>query len=93
MDGTPINRIVPMILSRSFHHNMHDFSGSPSLFRPQSVGELYFVRAKSEEVHLRADPAYREYAAWIEEHGVFAPLTRMRRRLLAPPRPTVAEPG
>lgn len=40
------------------------------------VNVIYFLRAKTEERHLSADPAYREYVQWIAEHGVFANLQR-----------------
>jgi len=33
---------------------------------------IYYVRAKTEERHLMADPAYRLYARWIEMNGLFA---------------------
>ncbi len=34
-----------------------------------AVSGVYFWRAKTEEWHLRADPAYRAYASWMAEHG------------------------
>jgi protein-S-isoprenylcysteine O-methyltransferase Ste14 len=40
---------------------------------------VYYLRAKTEERHLAADPAYVAYAAWIAERGLFA---RLRRSLL-----------
>lgn len=42
------------------------------------VNSIYFLRAKTEERHLRADPEYRAYSAWIAEHGLWA---RFRRAL------------
>ncbi|WP_179405649.1 isoprenylcysteine carboxylmethyltransferase family protein [Burkholderia guangdongensis] len=42
-----------------------------------AVNLIYFLRAKTEERHLMRDPDYRAYAAWIEQHGVFAKLKRM----------------
>lgn len=30
---------------------------------------LYYLRARTEERHLSADPAYVAYALWMEEHG------------------------
>jgi protein-S-isoprenylcysteine O-methyltransferase Ste14 len=39
------------------------------------VNLVYFARARTEELHLRRDPAYRAYAAWIERHGIFARLS------------------
>ena len=46
---------------------------------------VYYLRAKTEERHLGADPAYVAYAAWIAAHGLIA---RARRSLwrLAPKR-------
>jgi protein-S-isoprenylcysteine O-methyltransferase Ste14 len=42
------------------------------------VNGVYYWRARTEERHLMADPAYREYAAWAAEH---APITRALTRL------------
>jgi protein-S-isoprenylcysteine O-methyltransferase Ste14 len=42
------------------------------------VNGVYYWRARTEERHLMADPAYREYAAWAAEH---APITRFLTRL------------
>jgi protein-S-isoprenylcysteine O-methyltransferase Ste14 len=36
------------------------------------VNLIYYLRARTEERHLMADPAYREYAAFIARHGLFA---------------------
>ena len=46
---------------------------------------IYFLRAKTEERHLSADPAYREYAQFIAEHGLLAKLTRRRKAAVIPP--------
>ncbi|WP_227271602.1 methyltransferase family protein [Roseobacter weihaiensis] len=47
------------------------------------VNVVYFMRAKTEEKHLMADPDYRQYAAWIAENGliprVLRPLKPSRR--------------
>lgn len=43
---------------------------------------LYVARAITEERHLARDPVYREYQAFIREHGLFAKC----RRLLFPMR-------
>jgi protein-S-isoprenylcysteine O-methyltransferase Ste14 len=43
-----------------------------------TVNVIYLLRARTEERHLMADPAYRAYAAWIAEHGV---LERLWRRM------------
>jgi len=32
---------------------------------------LYYLRAKTEERHLRRDPVYVAYSAWIDQHGLF----------------------
>jgi protein-S-isoprenylcysteine O-methyltransferase Ste14 len=34
------------------------------------VSGIYFWRAKTEEKHLMADPAYREYAAWMDRNAL-----------------------
>lgn len=44
---------------------------------------IYLIRAKTEEYHLSADPAYRLYADWIDRNGLFAclaVLAKTRRR-------------
>jgi hypothetical protein len=38
------------------------------------VNAIYYARAKTEERHLSQDPVYRDYAAWIAKHGLFARL-------------------
>ncbi|HVK50483.1 MAG TPA: DUF1295 domain-containing protein [Pseudoxanthomonas sp.] len=40
------------------------------------INGIYWMRAKTEERHLMADPKYRDYATWIAEHGAWAQLTR-----------------
>ncbi len=47
------------------------------------VNGIYAWRARTEEAHLLAeDPKYREYHAWMEEHGLItAPLARLRKRI------------
>jgi protein-S-isoprenylcysteine O-methyltransferase Ste14 len=40
------------------------------------LNAVYYARAKTEERHLAADPAYRAYAEWIAAHGLFARLRR-----------------
>ncbi len=42
------------------------------------VSGVYYWRAKTEEKHLMADPAYAEYAAWMDRN---APITRGFNRL------------
>jgi hypothetical protein len=38
------------------------------------VNGIYYARAKTEERHLMRDPVYRDYAAWISQHGLLARL-------------------
>ena len=42
------------------------------------VSGVYYWRARTEEKHLMSDPAYQEYAAWMERNG---PIPKMIRRL------------
>jgi len=42
-----------------------------------AVNLIYLMRAKTEERHLGRDPVYREYAAWIEQHGMLSFLRRI----------------
>ncbi|HYD37253.1 MAG TPA: protein-S-isoprenylcysteine methyltransferase, partial [Allosphingosinicella sp.] len=49
------------------------------------VAGVYYWRARTEERHLSADPAYRDYAAWMERNG---PLPRLLRFLSRRPGPT-----
>jgi protein-S-isoprenylcysteine O-methyltransferase Ste14 len=48
------------------------------------VSGVYYWRARTEERHLMADPAYREYAEWMDRNG---PLPRLLRRLSRRPAP------
>lgn len=54
-----------------------------------AVSGVYYWRAKTEERHLKLDPAYREYDAWIAEHGLVSRAFRWvalgRRGAVAPP--------
>jgi protein-S-isoprenylcysteine O-methyltransferase Ste14 len=43
-----------------------------------AVSGVYYWRARTEERHLGEDPAYRDYAAWMERNG---PIPRLLRRL------------
>jgi protein-S-isoprenylcysteine O-methyltransferase Ste14 len=38
---------------------------------------IYYLRAKTEERHLSLDPVYRQYAQWIEGHGLLRGLNRI----------------
>lgn len=40
------------------------------------VNVLYLLRALSEELHLSEEPAYVEYALWMNEHGLLRGLAR-----------------
>ncbi len=42
------------------------------------VSGVYYWRARTEEAHLMTDPAYREYAEWMERNG---PIPKLIRRL------------
>jgi len=48
------------------------------------VAGIYYWRARTEERHLSADPAYRAYAGWMERNG---PLPRLLRFLSRRPAP------
>ncbi len=48
------------------------------------VAGVYYWRARTEERHLSADPAYRDYAGWMERN---APLPRLARHLGRRPGP------
>jgi protein-S-isoprenylcysteine O-methyltransferase Ste14 len=52
------------------------------------VSGIYYWRARTEERHLGADPAYREYAEWMERNGplprLIAKLPRRRPHVPAP---------
>jgi protein-S-isoprenylcysteine O-methyltransferase Ste14 len=41
------------------------------------VSTIYLCRAITEERHLAREPAYREYQAWIREHGLWARMKRL----------------
>jgi len=43
-----------------------------------AVSGVYYWRARTEERHLGADPAYRAYAEWMDRH---APIPRLIRRI------------
>ncbi|HEY4016167.1 MAG TPA: hypothetical protein VGM06_22685 [Polyangiaceae bacterium] len=36
------------------------------------INTIYFLRAKTEEIHLSRDPDYVAYALWMNKHGVLA---------------------
>ena len=46
------------------------------------VSGIYYWRARTEEAHLLAEDAkYREYHAWMQQHGLItAPLARLLGR-------------
>ena len=41
------------------------------------VNLIYWLRARTEERHLSADPVYVQYALWMEDHGCLRHLTRL----------------
>jgi protein-S-isoprenylcysteine O-methyltransferase Ste14 len=43
------------------------------------VSGIYYWRAKTEERHLKADPAYQAYDAWMTRHGLVPRLLRWAR--------------
>jgi hypothetical protein len=47
-----------------------------TLFYLTGISLIYYYRAVSEERHLSNDPTYVEYALWMNEHGLIAPLSR-----------------
>lgn len=53
------------------------------------VSGVYYWRARTEEKHLSADPAYRDYAAWMERYGAWP---RFLRWVVGSPRPPAAMP-
>ncbi|AOL24052.1 Isoprenylcysteine carboxyl methyltransferase (ICMT) family protein [Erythrobacter litoralis] len=62
------------------------------------VNAIYYWRARTEEAHLLAEDAkYREYHAWMDQHGLItAPLARLVRAIGRGPgsaRGAVAEPA
>jgi len=44
------------------------------------VSGVYYWRAKTEERHLMADPAYQAYAAWMDRNDLWAKLRGLLRR-------------
>jgi hypothetical protein len=59
------------------------------------INVIYFLRARTEERHLSADPKYVEYALWMNDHGTFAWIGRLVPffRYVPPPQATPATPG
>jgi protein-S-isoprenylcysteine O-methyltransferase Ste14 len=57
------------------------------------VSAVYYWRARTEERHLGADPAYRDYAEWMDRNGPIPRLVnRLKPRWLRPsPEPVAAE--
>ena len=48
------------------------------------VAGVYYWRARTEERHLSADPAYRDYAAWMERNAPLPQLLRLLGRRSGP---------
>ena len=59
------------------------------------VNAIYFWRAKTEEAHLLGEDAkYREYHAWMQQHGtITARLGKLTRSIRRRPVVAVAEPA
>ena len=56
------------------------------------IGGIYYWRARTEEAHLMTDPAYRDYAQWMERNGPIPRLfNRLKPRWARPPEPVTAE--
>lgn len=45
-----------------------------------AINFIYYMRAKTEEKQLMADPAYRAYSEWIAEHGLLEKAWRKIRQ-------------
>lgn len=45
---------------------------------------IYWLRARTEEKHLRSDPVYLAYSTWIAEHGLLARARKMFAFRLSP---------
>lgn len=41
------------------------------------VNAIYWLRARTEERHLSADPVYVQYALWMEDHGLLRAIPRL----------------
>lgn len=46
------------------------------------INLVYYFRAKTEEKHLSNDPIYVQYALWMNENGIFAPIAKKLPLLL-----------
>lgn len=58
------------------------------------VNAIYFWRAKTEEAHmLMEDPKYREYHAWMKQHGVITKRLVAVKRMLTLRAPHIAQPA
>lgn len=56
------------------------------------ISGVYYWRARTEERHLSEDPAYRDYAAWMDRNGPIPRLINKLRPLRGrPPDPVAAE--
>lgn len=51
------------------------------------VSGVYYWRARTEERHLMADPAYQAYAAWMAEHGAITRIFTRAGRWFQTPEP------
>jgi protein-S-isoprenylcysteine O-methyltransferase Ste14 len=57
----------------------HIALGPAQLLAPVALTAIYWLRALTEEQHLREDPDYVAYADWIARHGLVARLRRLLR--------------
>ncbi|MBY0406653.1 MAG: DUF1295 domain-containing protein, partial [Rickettsiales bacterium] len=57
--------MLPPMLNAPFQKS------AQAVFAVGVMALVYYLRARSEERHLANDPAYVQYALWMEEHGVF----------------------
>jgi protein-S-isoprenylcysteine O-methyltransferase Ste14 len=44
------------------------------------INYIYYLRAKTEEANLAADPAYVQYSNWVKRHGIFRWLRKKQNR-------------
>lgn len=67
------------ILTFIFLPATHVSLGPAQWLAPFALTAIYWLRAITEEQHLREDPDYVAYADWIARHGLVAQLRRLVR--------------
>lgn len=67
------------ILTFIFLPAAHIALGPVQWLAPVALTAIYWLRATTEEQHLREDPDYVAYADWIARHGLVAQLKRLVR--------------